>query len=229
MIRRLYLAIVLDLFNREVVSWSIKLRMIVDVVTDALSMAWFRRKPEAGVVFHSDRGAHASHAMRDRPVEYGMTASVSRKGNCWDDAPTVSFFNSLKNERVHGTRYATGRRPRQACSSTSRSSTTGGATTPRWATARRLSSSRTGSASRQISNQRRHKSGRLEAEKRRTPQARSSWARTIAQPIDEQCHHASRVVGLVVFGRHAQIPDGAQQVIWLDVGAHFARRRSRVE
>ncbi len=48
----------------------------------------------------------ASHAMRDKLVEYGMTASMSRKGNCWD-APTESCFNSLKNERVHGTRYAT--------------------------------------------------------------------------------------------------------------------------
>ena len=104
----LYLAIVLDLFNREVVGWSIKPRMTADIVTDALSMAWFRRKPEAGVVFHSDRGSqYASHAMRDKLVEYGMTASMSRKGNCWDNAPTESFFNSLKNERVHGTRYAT--------------------------------------------------------------------------------------------------------------------------
>ncbi len=104
----LYLAIVLDLFNREVIGWSIKPRMTADIVTDALAMAWFRRKPETGVVFHSDRGSqYASHAMRDKLVEYDMTASMSRKGNCWDNAPTESFFNSLKNERVHGTRYAT--------------------------------------------------------------------------------------------------------------------------
>lgn len=104
----LYLAVVLDLFNREVVGWSIKPRMTADIVTDALAMAWFRRKPEAGVIFHSDRGSqYASHAMRDKLLEYGMTASMSRKGNCWDNAPTESFFNSLKNERVHGTRYET--------------------------------------------------------------------------------------------------------------------------
>ncbi len=104
----LYLAVVLDLFNREVVGWSLKPRMTADIVTDALSMAWFRRKPAAGVVFHSDRGSqYASHAMRDKLVEYAMTASMSRKGNCWDNAPTESFFNSLKNERVHGARYAT--------------------------------------------------------------------------------------------------------------------------
>jgi len=104
----LYLAIVLDLFNREVVGWSIKPRMTADIVTDALSMAWFRRKPGAGVIFHSDRGSqYASHAMREKLTQFGMTASMSRKGNCWDNAPTESFFNSLKNERVHGTRYET--------------------------------------------------------------------------------------------------------------------------
>lgn len=104
----LYLAVVLDLFNREVIGWSIKSRMTADIVTDALAMAWFRRKPAAGVIFHSDRGSqYASQVMRDRLTEYGMTASMSRKGNCWDNAPTESFFNSLKNERVHGTRYET--------------------------------------------------------------------------------------------------------------------------
>lgn len=104
----LYLAIVLDLFNREVVGWSLKPRMTADIVTDALSMAWFRRKPASGVIFHSDRGSqYASQAMTARLAEYGMTASMSRKGNCWDNAPTESFFNSLKNERVHGTAYAT--------------------------------------------------------------------------------------------------------------------------
>ena len=81
----LYLDIVLDLFNREVIGWSIKPRMTADIVTDALSMAWFRRKPASGVVFHSDRGSqYASHAMRDKLVEYDMTASMSRKGNCWE-------------------------------------------------------------------------------------------------------------------------------------------------
>ena len=104
----LYLAVVLDLFNREIVGWSIKPRMTADIVLDALTMAWFRRKPGAGVLFHSDRGSqYASRAMAVKLAEYGMTASMSRKGNCWDNAPTESFFNSLKNERVHGTTYAT--------------------------------------------------------------------------------------------------------------------------
>jgi len=104
----LYLAIVLDLFNREVVGWSIKPRMTADIVVDALSMAWFRRKPAPGLIHHSDRGSqYASAAFQGKLVEFGMTCSMSRKGNCWDNAPTESFFNSLKNERVHGTRYDT--------------------------------------------------------------------------------------------------------------------------
>jgi putative transposase len=99
---------VLDLFNREIVGWSIKPRMTADIVTDALTMAWFRRKPDPGVIFHSDRGSqYASHAMRDKLAAYGMTASMSRKGDCWDNAPSESFLNSLKNERAHGTSYAT--------------------------------------------------------------------------------------------------------------------------
>ena len=104
----LYLAVVLDLFNREIVGWSIKPRMTVDIVTDALTMAWFRRRPAPGLIHHSDRGSqYASHAFQGKLGKYGMTCSMSRKGNCWDNAPTESFFNSLKNERVHGTRYAT--------------------------------------------------------------------------------------------------------------------------
>lgn len=104
----LYLAIVLDLFNREVVGWSIKPRMTADIVTDALTMAWFRRRPQPGLIHHSDRGSqYASQVFQDRLAEYGMVCSMSRKGNCWDNAPAESFFNSLKNERVFGTRYAT--------------------------------------------------------------------------------------------------------------------------
>jgi putative transposase len=104
----LYLAVVLDLFNREVVGWSLKSSMAADLVIDALTMAWFRRKPAPGLIHHSDRGSqYASHAFRRKLAEYGMRCSMSRKGNCWDNAPTESFFNSLKNERVHATRYAT--------------------------------------------------------------------------------------------------------------------------
>jgi putative transposase len=104
----LYLAVVIDLFNREVVGWSIKPRMTTDIVLDALTMAWFRRRPTAGLIHHSDRGSqYASHAFQARLKSYGMICSMSRKGNCWDNATSESFFNSLKNERVHGTRYRT--------------------------------------------------------------------------------------------------------------------------
>ncbi len=93
----LYLAVVLDLFNREVVGWSIKPRMTADIVTDALTMAWFRRKPEAGVIFHSDRGSqYASGAMSAQLTAYGMTASMSRKGNCWRQCAHRKFFQQLE-------------------------------------------------------------------------------------------------------------------------------------
>jgi len=104
----LYLVIVIDLFNREVVGWSLKPRMTADIVTDALAMAWFRRKPAAGLIHHSDRGSpYASHAFQANLKEYGMACSMSRKGNCWDNAPTESWFGSFKNERVYGERFET--------------------------------------------------------------------------------------------------------------------------
>lgn len=104
----LYLAIVLDLFSREVVGWSLKPRMTADIVTDALTMAWFRKRPAPGLIHHSDRGSqYASHTFQAKLGEYGMQCSMSRKGNCWDNAPTESWFNSFKNERVFGERFAT--------------------------------------------------------------------------------------------------------------------------
>jgi transposase InsO family protein len=103
----LYLAILLDLFNREVVGPSLKPRMTSDLVTDALTMAWFRKRPAPGLTHHSDRGRqYASHAFQDKLREYGMTCSMRRKGNFWDNAPTESWFNSFKNQRVHGVSYA---------------------------------------------------------------------------------------------------------------------------
>jgi hypothetical protein len=69
----LYLAIVLDLFNRGVVGWSLKPRMTADLVGDALTMGWFRRKPASGLIHHSDRGSqYASHAFQVKPAEYGI-------------------------------------------------------------------------------------------------------------------------------------------------------------
>lgn len=104
----LYLAVVMDFFNREIVGWSIKDGLTADLVIDALTMASLRRRPAPGLIHHSDRGSqYASTAFQSRLAQYGMRCSMSRKGNCWDNAAVESFFNSLKNERVHGQRYRT--------------------------------------------------------------------------------------------------------------------------
>lgn len=104
----LYLAVVLDFFNREIVGWSLKPDLSAKLACDALSMAWFRRRPAPGLIHHSDRGVqYASEAFQAKLADYRMHCSMSRKGNCWDNAPTESFFNSLKNERIHGRRYRT--------------------------------------------------------------------------------------------------------------------------
>jgi putative transposase len=104
----LYLQIVLDLFDRSVVGWSMKNRMKTDIVSDALTMAWIRRRPKANALHHSDRGSqYASDEFQALLKEFGMTCSMSWKGNYWDNATAESFFNSLKNERVHGARYQT--------------------------------------------------------------------------------------------------------------------------
>jgi putative transposase len=104
----LYLAVILDLFSRRVVGWAMDGSMERGLVLAALHMALAQRRPPASLTHHSDRGSqYASGPFQDQLAEFGMTCSMSRKGNCWDNAPTESFFNSLKNERVHGTRYAT--------------------------------------------------------------------------------------------------------------------------
>ncbi|WP_198969508.1 IS3 family transposase, partial [Xylophilus sp. ASV27] len=103
----LFLAVVIDLFSRQVVGWSLREDMTRDIVIDALRMAWFKRRPgkQAGLIFHSDRGSqYASHDFRDVLKEYGITSSMSRKGNCWDNACSETLFGSLKVERLHGQR-----------------------------------------------------------------------------------------------------------------------------
>ena len=108
----LFLAVVIDLFSRQVVGWSLRDDMTSNIVIDALRMAWFKRHPgkQAGVLFHSDRGSqYASHAFRDALKEYGITSSMSRRGNCWDNACSETLFGSLKVERLHGQRFVTRR------------------------------------------------------------------------------------------------------------------------
>jgi putative transposase len=84
----LYLAAVIDLFSRQVVGWSMQPHMQSSLVTDALKMAWFRRHPAPGLIFHSDRGSqYCGHEFQDTLKGYKMESSMSRKGNCWDNAP----------------------------------------------------------------------------------------------------------------------------------------------
>jgi putative transposase len=82
--------------------------MSAELVIDALSMAWFRRKPAPGLIHHSDRGSqYASQTFQEKLAEYAMLCSMSRKGNCWDNAPTENWSNSFKNERIFGESFAT--------------------------------------------------------------------------------------------------------------------------
>ena len=98
----LYLAAVLDLHSRKVIGWKCSDRLSTAFVSDALAMAYWQRKPQAGVIFHSDRGVqYASDAFRNQLQSYDMRQSMSRKGNCWDNAPMESFFHTFKNEEVH--------------------------------------------------------------------------------------------------------------------------------
>ena len=104
----LYLAIVIDLFSRKVVGWSMSPRMTANLVCDALKMAIWQRKPKRGLIVHSDRGSqYASHDYRKLLQMYGCIGSMSRKGNCWDNAVAESFFGSLKQERVQWRHYQT--------------------------------------------------------------------------------------------------------------------------
>jgi putative transposase len=106
----LYVAAVLDLFSRQIVGWSMQPRMTRALVVDALRMAWFRRRPQAGLIFHSDRGSqYCSGEFQDALAVYGMRASMSRTGDCWDNAPTESLWGSLKVARVHGVHFPTRR------------------------------------------------------------------------------------------------------------------------
>lgn len=104
----LYLAVVIDLCSRKVVGWSMSSRMKAQLVCDALTMAIWQRRPGAGLIHHSDRGSqYASKAFRKLLKAYGIQGSMSRKGDCWDNAVVESFFGSLKQERVLWRNYQT--------------------------------------------------------------------------------------------------------------------------
>lgn len=102
----LYLAVVIDLYSRKIVGWSMSSRMKASLVCDALKMALWQRRPKPGLIVHSDRGIqYASHAYRTLLSIYGCLGSMSRKGNCWDNAVAESFFGRLKQERVQWRNY----------------------------------------------------------------------------------------------------------------------------
>ena len=106
----LYLAAVIDLFSRQVVGWSMQAHMQTSLVSDALRMAWFRRRPAPGLIFHSDRGAqYCNHGFQKALTGYELKSSMSRKGDCWDNAPTESLWGRLKVGRLYGRRFATRR------------------------------------------------------------------------------------------------------------------------
>ena len=104
----IYLAVVIDLYSRRVVGWSIDRRMKKALVIRALMMAVNLRKPPPGLIHHSDRGSqYASHDYQKLLKQYGMICSMSRKGNCWDNSPVERFFGSLKREWTGDRLYRT--------------------------------------------------------------------------------------------------------------------------
>lgn len=102
----LYLAAVMDLYSRKIVGWSMSETMKTALATSALKMAIQRRRPNKGLMHHSDRGVqYASNDYRKILTNHGMICSMSRKGNCWDNAPMESFFSTLKTECIAGKVY----------------------------------------------------------------------------------------------------------------------------
>jgi len=104
----LYLAVVIDLFSRRVVGWSMDSQLEKNLTIQALTMALQDRRPASGLVHHSDRGSHyANHYYRLALEANQILSSMSRRGNCWDNAVAESFFKTLKVERVYHRKYRT--------------------------------------------------------------------------------------------------------------------------
>lgn len=103
----LYLAVVLDLYSRMIIGWSMDKTMTRKLTMDALAMAYWQRKPGNGLVHHSDRGSqYASNDYQNMLKNFGMICSMSKKGDCYDNAVTESFFHTLKTELVFDTKYS---------------------------------------------------------------------------------------------------------------------------
>jgi transposase InsO family protein len=111
----LYLAVVIDLYSRKVVGWSMDDTMKVSLVNDALLMALHTRKPPTNLIWHTDRGSqYASDSHRALLAKHHILQSMSAKGDCWDNAVSESFFHSLKTELVHHERFKTRAEANQA-------------------------------------------------------------------------------------------------------------------
>ena len=104
----MYLAAILDAFNRQIVGWSMGETLSQGILAEALEKALRRQKPEAGLIFHSDRGTqYASYAFRDLLDRYGFVQSMSSTGHCYDNALMESFFHTLKTELIYFEKYRT--------------------------------------------------------------------------------------------------------------------------
>ncbi len=104
----LYLAVVIDLFSRRIIGWAMDQRMEAALVNNAMTMALLKRKPAPGLIWHSDRGSqYASISHRELLNARGIKQSMSRKGNCWDNAVAESFFHTLKVELTHHEQFLT--------------------------------------------------------------------------------------------------------------------------
>ena len=110
----LYLAVVIDLFSRRVIGWSMPGRTYADLPLQALLMAVWRRKPKTKVHVHSDQGSQfTSYEWQEFLEQHNLAPSMSRRGNCWDNAVVESFFNLLKRERIRRKKYKTREEARQ--------------------------------------------------------------------------------------------------------------------
>ncbi len=110
----LYLAVIIDLYSRAVIGWSMQSRMTQALVCDALKMALWRRKFPSSVLLHSDRGSqYCSQAYQTLLKANGLICSMSRRGNCWDNAIAESFFHTLKVECVYTQQYLTREKAKQ--------------------------------------------------------------------------------------------------------------------
>jgi len=111
----LFLAVIMDLYARNIVGWSMGSRMTEDLIMDALTMAYWRRKPNNKVMLHSDQGSqYTSHNWNKLMTNFNIEPSMSRRGNCHDNAVAESFFANLKKEKIRRRRYTTRDEAKQA-------------------------------------------------------------------------------------------------------------------